>query len=112
MSLRAIAARYTRDSAADGRRGRGGDVAMREEPWVAASELGEWAYCERAWWYGRRRVASANGAALDRGTTGHDAVARAARAAALRRRVALVLLPAALLLAVLALAPLPFGGAR
>ena len=85
---------------------------MREEPWVAASELGEWAYCERAWWYGRRRVASGNRAALAQGAAGHDAIARAARAAATRRRVALILILAALLLAALALAPLLIGGVR
>lgn len=84
---------------------------MRNQPWVTASELGEWAYCERAWWYGRQRVASANRAALDRGTAGHDAVAHAAHAAATRRRIARLVLLLALLLAVLAVVAFLVGGA-
>ena len=84
---------------------------MRDEPWVAASELGEWAYCERAWWYGWRRIASGNTAALDRGTASHEASARAVQAVAARRRIARVLILFALLLAALALAAL-LGGAR
>jgi hypothetical protein len=85
---------------------------MRDERWVAASELGEWAYCERAWWYGRQRASSGNRAALDRGTAGHDAVARAAQAAAARRRLARLLIVLALLLAALAVASFLIGGVR
>ena len=44
--------------------------------WVTASELGEWAYCRRAWWYAGRRTEHAAGPRLAAGTAGHAAIAR------------------------------------
>ena len=47
-----------------------------ESEWVTASELGEWAYCRRAWWYARQGAEHAAGPRLAAGTAGHTVIAR------------------------------------
>jgi hypothetical protein len=49
----------------------------QEDPIVRASEIAEYAYCARAWWFGRvKGYRSANVRALQRGTAQHRAHGR------------------------------------
>ena len=43
--------------------------------WVTASELGEWAYGRRSWWYARQGAERAAGPHLAAGTAGHAVIA-------------------------------------
>ena len=43
--------------------------------WVTASELGEWAYCRRSWWYARQGAEHAVGTRHATGTVGHAVIA-------------------------------------
>ena len=43
--------------------------------WVTASELGEWAYCRRAWWYAWQGAERAAGPRRAAGTAGHTVLA-------------------------------------
>ncbi len=64
-----------------------------------ASEIGEWYYCHRAWWLHHvRGFEPANRGALRRGVAAHAAHGAAVGRAAWLRRVALLLLLAALAL--------------
>ena len=47
-----------------------------DSEWVTASELGDWAYCRRAWWYARRGAERDAAPQLAAGTAGHAAFAR------------------------------------
>jgi hypothetical protein len=47
-----------------------------ETGWVSASELGDWAYCRRAWWYARQGAEHAAGPRLAAGAADHAAIAR------------------------------------
>lgn len=71
---------------------------------VRASEIGQWAYCRRAWWLAREGHPNRNTAYLEAGDLAHAAHGR--NVAALQRSrtlaVALVALGALLLLAGLA----------
>lgn len=42
-----------------------------KERWIKASELGEYLYCQRAWWYRLQGIASRNVQELWQGTTDH-----------------------------------------
>jgi hypothetical protein len=95
-----------RRRASTSRKGQG----VTDEGWVAASELGDWAYCERAWWFARRRVSTLAAPALERGAAQHDTVARVARQVERRQRLSVVLLLAGLALALLLGALLLTGG--
>jgi hypothetical protein len=46
-----------------------------ESGWVTASELGDWAYCRRAWWYGRVGAERDTAPRLAAGTAEHAAFA-------------------------------------
>jgi hypothetical protein len=68
---------------------------------IRASEIGQYAYCSRAWWLGRvRGYRSTNVRAMRQGTAGHERHGRAVEGYHLLRRVAVALL----LLAAVALA--------
>lgn len=69
-----------------------------ERDWIKASEIGEYLYCQRAWWYHLRDVASANVRELAQGSRHHASHGRGLRLAGLQRLLATVLIVAALLL--------------
>lgn len=77
---------------------------------VRASELGEYAYCARAWWLRHvQGVESTNTAALQSGQAVHDRHGRAVSAFQLERRLAWIVAGLAVLIALAALA-LALGG--
>lgn len=65
----------------------------QQDPVVRASELAQYAYCARAWWFARvKGYPSANVIALEEGTAGHRAHGRSVAGSSRLRRLALVLL--------------------
>ena len=79
----------------------------RDDDVIRASEIGQYAYCARAWWLARvKGHRSTNVAALARGTARHQAHGRAVESYHLLRwaALALLLLAAAVLVAWLLLA--------
>jgi CRISPR/Cas system-associated exonuclease Cas4 (RecB family) len=78
---------------------------------IRASELGEYVYCQRAWWLRRvQGVASRNTAALSSGQQAHDHHGRAVAAVQTQRRLALLLVGLALLALLAAAASVVGGG--
>jgi hypothetical protein len=71
---------------------------MSEREWIKASEIGEYIYCQRAWWLRRQGVAQANIAELLEGSRQHLRHGRRWQALAWQRGLALALLLAAVLL--------------
>lgn len=70
---------------------------------VRASDIGAWAFCQRAWWLARvRRAEHRNPAVLDRGDQMHALHGRTVVRAAWLQRIALVLIGVAVLLLVVA----------
>lgn len=60
---------------------------------IRASEIGQYAYCARAWWLGRvKGYRSTNVRAMRQGAAGHDRHGRAVEGYHLQRRVAVALL--------------------
>jgi CRISPR/Cas system-associated exonuclease Cas4 (RecB family) len=47
------------------------------QDYISASEIGEYLYCQRAWWLRRRGVKSSKQTVLDAGTQQHEALAQA-----------------------------------
>jgi hypothetical protein len=41
-------------------------TSPRDGAWVSASEIADYAYCPRSWWYGRHPPTQGRGAASDR----------------------------------------------
>ncbi len=77
---------------------------------LRASEIGEYVFCHRAWWLHRvQGLESANRAQMERGTVGHAAHGRTLQRAERLRRIALILLAVALILAVTAALALLVG---
>lgn len=77
---------------------------MRDTEWVTASELGDWAYCRRAWWYARQGTARDTGPRLAVGTAGHTVIARQVARIERQRGLAVRLMVAALACAILLVA--------
>lgn len=79
------------------------------DDYISASELNEYLYCRRAWWYRRSGVESAAVTRLDAGTDSHDdlaaAVSESAQTSRLGRRM--IAVGVALLIALLLLHLLP-----
>ncbi|MGQ9903777.1 MAG: hypothetical protein ACUVRU_05400 [Anaerolineae bacterium] len=70
---------------------------------IRASELGQYAYCARAWWLQAiRGVAPANSRDLQQGEAAHRQHGRAVWLAVVARQAAIALLALAVLLALLA----------
>ena len=82
------------------------------DDWVSASEISEWVYCRRAWWYARQRLPTLAAPALARGAARHDALAHAARRIERQQRLAARLLIAGLAFALLLGALVAIGGWR
>lgn len=62
-----------------------------QRQWIKASEIGEYLYCRRAWWFRQQGQASANQAALQAGGQAHAAHGRSLRLAGWLRWLALAL---------------------
>jgi CRISPR/Cas system-associated exonuclease Cas4 (RecB family) len=63
------------------------------DPIIRASEIGQYAFCSRAWWLGRiKGYRSANLEAMEQGTALHRVHGRSVRQAHLLQRLALALL--------------------
>ncbi len=72
---------------------------MAGDRMLTASEIGEYAYCRRSWWFHRvKGIAPGNVDALAEGTKAHVAHGRSVRLYGMERRLALILLVLALIL--------------
>jgi CRISPR/Cas system-associated exonuclease Cas4 (RecB family) len=69
-------------------------------PVIRSSDIGNYLYCRRAWWYRKQGVESENQAELSAGTELHRQHGRKVLAAGLLRVLAVVALLAALVLLV------------
>lgn len=70
------------------------------QQWIRASEIGEYLYCQRAWWLRLQGTPSANVRELSRGSESHSSHGRRMRTAAWQRGVAFALMALALALLV------------
>jgi CRISPR/Cas system-associated exonuclease Cas4 (RecB family) len=66
-----------------------------------ASEIGEYLYCQRAWWLRRTGVEPKNRAALEAGTAAHESHARTVAWTGCLRTLAFVLILTAIVVAVI-----------
>jgi CRISPR/Cas system-associated exonuclease Cas4 (RecB family) len=71
---------------------------------IRSSEIGNYLYCRRAWWYRKTGIPSENQAELTAGTDLHQRHGRQVLASLLTRTVGLILLLAAILMLVAYLA--------
>ena len=76
------------------------------QPITRASDIGNYLYCRRAWWYRKKGVESENQAELAAGTELHHKHGRQVLAAGLSRTFGLILLLIAILLSFLSSAPI------
>jgi len=60
-----------------------------DQRWIKASEIGEYQYCRRAWWYRLQGAQSANAPELALGTRQHARHGRGLRLVAWQRLAAL-----------------------
>ncbi len=68
---------------------------------ITASEIGEYLYCNRAWWYHRiQGIEPGNTEDLSRGDAAHLSHGRTVESGELARKAALVLLTLALLIGI------------
>jgi hypothetical protein len=66
--------------------------------WIRASDIGDYLYCQRSWWYRLRGALSANAAEMALGTTQHARHGRRLRVISWVRLIAVGLILAALLM--------------
>jgi hypothetical protein len=69
-------------------------------PIIRASDIGNYLYCRRAWWYRKKGVQSENMAELAAGTELHHQHGRQVLAAGITRLIGMILFMAALALLV------------
>jgi CRISPR/Cas system-associated exonuclease Cas4 (RecB family) len=69
-------------------------------PVIRASDIGNYLYCRRAWWYRKQGIESSNQAELSAGTQIHRQHGRQVLAAGLLRTLAVILVLAALVMVV------------
>jgi CRISPR/Cas system-associated exonuclease Cas4 (RecB family) len=69
-------------------------------PVIRASDIGNYLYCRRAWWYRKKGVESENQAELAAGTELHRKHGRQVLAASITRTIGMILLIAAIILLV------------
>ena len=67
---------------------------------IRSSDIGNYLYCRRAWWYRKQGIESANQAELAAGTQLHQKHGRQVLASSLTRTLGLILLLIALVLVV------------
>jgi CRISPR/Cas system-associated exonuclease Cas4 (RecB family) len=67
-------------------------------PIIRSSDIGTYLYCNRAWWYKKQGVESANQSELAAGTELHVRHGRQVLASSISRMIGLVLLMAALII--------------
>jgi len=72
-------------------------------PIIRSSDIGNYLYCRRAWWYQRQGIESLNQAELADGTDLHRQHGRKVMAAALLQMLAILFLLAALVLLTISL---------
>jgi hypothetical protein len=78
---------------------------MKDDRIIRASELGQYAFCARAWWLGSvEGVPSANIREMDAGTSAHERHGQTVQLAVWLHRVGMVCLALGLLMLVLFLA--------
>jgi len=65
---------------------------------IRSSDIGNYLYCRRAWWYRKQGIESANQAELAAGTQLHQKHGRQVLASSLTRTLGLILLLVALVL--------------
>lgn len=53
---------------------------MKNEEYIAASEIGEYLYCQRSWWYKRRGIRADPQGSLKRGSREHETIFREVQA--------------------------------
>ncbi|MGV8026057.1 MAG: hypothetical protein AB2L18_05825 [Anaerolineaceae bacterium] len=75
----------------------------RSKRTVRASEIGEFLFCERAWWYTRQGLKSRNQAELAGGIAFHEEHASEARQIFLRQVIGYLLLAAAVVIFIVVL---------
>jgi CRISPR/Cas system-associated exonuclease Cas4 (RecB family) len=73
-------------------------------PTIRSSDIGNYLYCHRAWWYRKQGVESSNQAELAAGTELHAKHGRQVLASGLTRTVGLILLTIGLVVLVYTLA--------
>ena len=66
-----------------------------KQRWIKASELGEYLYCHRAWWYRVQGMETANVQELVRGTSAHEQHGRGNRSVSWQRSLGFILVVAA-----------------
>jgi hypothetical protein len=69
-----------------------------KQRWIKASELGEYLYCHRAWWYRVQGMETANVQELVRGTSAHEQHGRGNQSVSWQRSLGFILVVAALTL--------------
>jgi len=72
-----------------------------KQRWIKASELSEYLYCQRAWWYRLQGLDSANVKELTHGTAEHVQHSRGVRWVVWQRSMAFMLIVAAVVLLVI-----------
>jgi hypothetical protein len=71
---------------------------MTTSRWIKASEIGEYLYCQRAWWYRLQGAASANVQELAEGSRQHNRHGRGLQRLAWQRTLAYALIATAMVM--------------
>jgi CRISPR/Cas system-associated exonuclease Cas4 (RecB family) len=74
-----------------------------DEAFISASEIGEYLFCQRAWWYRLHGFVNTQRAALDKGTVAHEQLAQDVQAIAHGNRLVQKLIVVGIILFVLLL---------
>ena len=69
-----------------------------KDRWIKASEIGEYLYCQRAWWYRFQGFKSANVQELEQGTEHHVQHGRGMQRVSWQRTLAFLFIVSALVL--------------
>jgi hypothetical protein len=69
--------------------------------WIKASEIGEYLYCQRAWWYRLQGFSTANVQELDHGTAAHQQHGRGLTLVSWQRSLAFLFIVTAIVMLIL-----------